>query len=220
MKKIGLLLFAVMLLSGCGKQSEVKPNLAVSGVSIQQETKNWDTLGSSMDRLQKDTREILDIVEPKNPKIDVVFYESKKGKFSLTLDSNRWFQENVWNSIVVFSREWLSGTSKASISINELELPNPEEKISLEDYYSQNKLSIRDSITDFTEISQKKTKIDWYKALEVVYNWEQNSQRFQIKQMFFQKASKMFIITYLSSQEIFSQYLPESDSIIESMDLD
>lgn len=221
MKKIWILsLFMFLLLAGCNKNVEPKESLTNTWDSpTVKPIETWNYINSTVEKLKEETKKILKIDEHKRTEIIWPIYENKRWMFSLNLNPNRIFQENIWNALVILSPEWLSGVSKANLSISQLELPNPDKKISLEDYYSQNKLSIRDAITDFTELSQKKTKIDWKSALEVIYNWEQNGQNFQVKQVFFQSSNNIFIITYLASQDVFSDYLSEVDTIINSIKL-
>lgn len=219
MKKIWILsLFAIFLLAWCNKNVEPKKVQIEtwSNIESQNETKTWNVITSVVDKVKEDIKEKLN-KDPITTWFNV--YESKKWDFSLKFNQHRSFQENVWNSVVMFSREGLVSDSKASLSISQLELSDPEKKLSLEDYYNENKLNIRDTITDFTELSQKKIKIDWNTALEVVYDWDQNNQKFQIKQIFFQSLEKVFIITYLASQDAFSDYLSEVDSMTHSLQI-
>lgn len=219
MKKLWILsLFAILLLAWCNKNVEPKEVQIDSKLNTetQNETKTWNIITSTVDKITEDIKEK---VNNKTSESWLNIYESKKWNFTLKFNPHRSFQENIWNSIVMFSREGLINDSKSSLSISQLELSAPEQKISLEDYYNENKLSIRDAIIDFTELSQKKIKIDWNPALEVIYNWEQSNQKFQVKQVFFHSSNNMFIVTYLSSEDVFSTYSSEVDEIVNSIKL-
>lgn len=221
MKKIWFLILSSLLIAWCAKPSIVDKPTVASWWNLPQ-IQTWTKSISQVQKVKQEVKDILNIKteESEESELPMLSYESKKWNFSLAFPNSRGFQENVWSSLVVFSREWLSGSDKAQLSISQLAIsPDSGSKLSLEEYYSQNKLSIRDVIDDFTEISQTKSKIDWNQSLEVIYKWEKNSQNFQIKQIFFQKSDMIFIITYLASENIFSKYLPESNHIIESIKL-
>ncbi len=215
MKKIWFLILLALVFSWCTKPlPQVKID---SWSSIPMKTNQ--TWANVISIVQKIKEEIKPTIENKKLETWLNNYENKKWSFSLKFSPNRGFQENIWSSLVIFSRGWLSWSNQVSLSFSQLALADAEQNTSLEEYYNQNKLSIRDAITDFTEISQKKIKIDWNSALEVIYKWQQENQNFQIKQIFLQKLDKMFIITYLSSSSVFSQFLPELDDIIDSIKL-
>lgn len=219
MKKLWFLILFSLLIAWCSKPAIVDKPTVESWWNLPQ-IQTWTKWISQVQKIKQEVKDILNIKteETEKSELPMLSYESKKWNFSLAFPNSRGFQENVWSSLVVFSREWLSGSDKAQLSISQLAIsPDSESKLSLEEYYSQNKLSIRDVIDDFTEISQTKSKIDWNQSLEVIYKWEKNSQNFQIKQIFFQKSDMIFIITYLASENIFSNYLSEINQIIKSM---
>lgn len=219
MKKIWFLILSSLLIAWCAKTTIVDKPTVESGWNLPQ-IQTWTKSISQVQKIKQEVKDILNIKSEATEKSEfpMLNYESKKWNFSLAFPNSRGFQENVWSSLVVFSREWLSGSEKAQLSISQLAIsPDSDSKLSLEEYYSQNKLSIRDVIDDFTEISQTKSKIDWNQSLEVVYKWEKNSQNFQVKQVFFQKFDMIFIITYLASENIFSNYLSEAEKIIQSI---
>lgn len=221
MKKIWFLILFSLFLIWCNRNVTVENPIMNSWNKLPQ-IQTWKEEVSKNDKTKQETKATLNIEslekEALVSEVVISHYENKKWNFSLDFSSFRSFQENLWSSLVVFSREWLSGSDKAQLSISQLAIsPDSESKLSLEEYYNQNKLSIRDVIDDFTEISQKKSKLDWNQSLEVIYKWQKNNQNFQVKQIFFQKSDMIFIITYLASESIFANYLPETDLIIKSI---
>lgn len=178
-------------------------------------SKNLNTENQKQQTNQKNNNiENIVISEKENP--DNI-YENKVFWFRLTIPKWRSFEEknkiekNMWMLVSFFPSEKEEIDNKQNLSIS---MANEK---SIEEFYSQQKETIKDYINNFEELSNENiviNKINWIKN---IFKWERWWEYLQRQQILLNKNWITFIITYTSKEDFFDQNLDQINSIINSL---
>jgi hypothetical protein len=144
-------------------------------------------------------------------------YKNKTDGFSLQYPGNRTFQENVYESSVMFFTPHTQGdTINENVGIMKKAL---DKNYTLAEYYQLTKPEIIKLIPGFTEISNETIKINDLDAQKLIYKWTQGTTKLQWEQIYLIKNKTVYIVTYTATEATFNQFNQKIDEMAATLEI-
>ncbi|MFA6255927.1 MAG: PsbP-related protein [Candidatus Absconditabacterales bacterium] len=144
-------------------------------------------------------------------------YENKTNGFSLQYPRTRTFQENIYESAVIFFTPLSSGdTIKENVGIMKRAL---DKSYTLDDYYAITKPELVKLIPGFTEISNEKIQVNAIEAQKLIYKGTQGATKLQWEQIYLIKNKTVYIITYTATEATFNEFAQKVDEMVATLEI-
>jgi len=138
--------------------------------------------------------------------------------FSLQYPNNRTVQENPVGSSVSFLAPIDEHTTRASISLIMVKLPD-DMSLDAQQAVLDAQMQSWTSLPFSTGISNQNIIINWLKAKKVIYSWMQGQKKFIWQQVYLIHNAVEYTFSYIASSDTFYDFSAPIDAIIQSLSL-
>ncbi|CAM3499396.1 hypothetical protein [Aequorivita lipolytica] len=147
-------------------------------------------------------------------------FSSAKG-YSFRYSMEDWKVEENESQTFVFNKQKKSSNFNPNLNVLIQDLPNQSMPMSLEDYHLLTLNQIKNALGENSIQSNKNIKISEIAAKEIVYtmppNFNNNNQpKLKLKQVYFIKNDKAYLITYTAEMNEFSNFITSANEVFES----
>tara|TARA_B110000908_G_C9982462_1_gene326083 strand:+ start:95 stop:613 length:519 start_codon:yes stop_codon:yes gene_type:complete len=147
-----------------------------------------------------------------------VNYYSKKG-YSFNYNNHYWLLKENQTQTFLFFKEDLEEKKEFNSNINIIIQDLSENPLTLEQYHNTTLSQIEQVLGKTAIVSDKKIEISINNARELVYTMPNQGKGFlKLKQVYFIKENKVYLITYTSKDIEYRNHLLEVDKVFKTFD--
>lgn len=132
--------------------------------------------------------------------------------------SDKWAKQNI-NGVVAFLSPKENDKDNFQENVNIMVQDLSKQPLTLEEYTEITKKQITDNLGASAIVSLKDVTVSGQKAKELVYNMDYSGRKLKMKQYWFIKSNKAYVLTYTAEPSQFDKYESISTETIQSFSL-